>query len=61
VAVAILVDVELNIVRLLHTSSWHRDVYPIPDMSGIVGIVALVSQGYWGFGVQDFNLRDGHW
>ncbi len=54
----VLVDIELDIMGFLHASSRHRDVHFVSVMSGIVGIVALVSQGYWEFRVQDFDLRD---
>jgi len=58
VAVIVLVDIELDVMRLLHASSWHGNVHPVLDMGGIVGIIALVSQGYWEFRMQDFDLWD---
>ncbi len=61
VVMTILIDVELDIVRFLHASPWHRDVYSVSDVSGIVGVVVLVSQGYWEFRVQDFDLWDRYW
>ncbi len=61
VAVVVFIDVELDIMGFLCTSSRHRDVHFVLDMGGVVWVVSLVSQGYWEFGVQDFNLQDGHW
>ncbi len=61
VAVVVFIDVELDIMGFLRTSSRHRDIHFVPDMGGVVWVISLVSQGYWEFGVQNFNLRDGHW
>ncbi|SRR6266702_720783 len=58
VAVIVLVDIELDVMGFLHASPCHGNVHPVSDMSGIVRVIALISQGYWEFRVQDFNLWD---
>jgi len=61
VVVTVLIDIKLDVMGFLCASPWHRDIHSVSDMSGIVGVVTLVSQGYWEFRVQDFDLRDRYW
>ena len=61
VVVIVFIDVELDVMGFLHAPSWHRNIHFILDVSGVVGVVALVPQGYWEFGVQDFDLGDRDW
>src|SRR6266702_99963 len=51
VVVTVLIDVELDVMGFLHASPRHRDVHFVSDVGGIVGVITLVSQGYWEFGV----------
>jgi len=54
----VLIDIELNIMGFLHTSPSYRDVYATLGMSGVVEVIALVSQGYREFRVQDLYFWD---